>query len=171
MSAEARTIQTLFSFTIVWEENNSFELERAEIRVREKLQLMCKRTSVACYGEGDRGLPCPGSKSSTFWLLCDIMHVIEPLWTSASWSPQRGRVTTLSPSCLLKTQTGILSHKISLLLCPFLKAYGFLEFQSPVGKAEPGLVLWTLGCDCTHCLTYHGNKDMDVTQLVPKLTR
>lgn len=138
ISAEARTLHTLFSFTIVWEgKKNIFELEREDIKVREKLQLVCKRTRVACYGEGDCGLPRPGSRSrSTFWWLCGVGHIIEPLWTSVSRPLQGGSVTTLSLSCLLKTQTGILSHKMSLVLCSFLKAYGFLEFQSPAGKGR-----------------------------------
>lgn len=67
ISAEARTIQTILFHNCLERKKNIFKLERAEIRVREKLQLMCKRTNVACYSEGDCGLQSPGSRaSSTF---------------------------------------------------------------------------------------------------------
>lgn len=116
---------------------NIFELERAEIRVREKLQLMCERTSVACYAEGDRGLRSPGSRaSSTLWLLCDIGHVVEPLWTSVSLPAQGGSVATSSLSYL---------SKVTLSLFEGIWLFGVPE-SSGKGRAWPralNLRMWS----------------------------
>lgn len=137
--AGARTTQTVL-FRYCLERKNNLKLGRvlSKCRVVEKKTTMHKRAAHV-PGKGTHVTEPWGQRPAPLFGNHVTLDKSLNLFELVSL-PLKGHTLTLSSlSYLLKTQTSVLYHRMSLLLGPFLETYGFLEFQSWVEKIKPGL--------------------------------